>query len=363
MISVSLCMIVKNEEKVLSRCLESVADMVEEIVIIDTGSTDETKKIAKRYTDKIYDFEWEDDFAKARNYGFSKATKEYTLWLDADDVILEEDRKKFQELKESLDPSYDSVQMVYVLATDGNGAATSSLNRNRLVKTSRGFKWIGVVHEFLEVYGKIFYSDICITHKSVKTGKSDRNLKIYEKKLAQKEEFSPRDLYYFGNECFDHALFDRAVENYRAFLDTKKGWVEDCIRACDQAAEALIQLTKNKEAEQYIYESFSYDLPRASLCCKLGYLRLAEKKFEQAIFWYKQAAESDFDRVKATGTIVNYAYYTWLPHLQLCVCYDSVGKYEQAYYHNEMAGLYQPFNPSVLHNKRYLESLLSAKEV
>ena len=77
MISISLCMIIKNEGKVLSRCLDSIKDLVDEIIIIDTGSTDNTKTIASNYTDKIYDFEWNDNFSAARNYSFSKATKDY----------------------------------------------------------------------------------------------------------------------------------------------------------------------------------------------------------------------------------------------------------------------------------------------
>ena len=62
MITISLCMIVKNEEKVLARCLDSIADLMDEIIIVDTGSSDNTKEIAKKYTDKIYDFAWIDDF-------------------------------------------------------------------------------------------------------------------------------------------------------------------------------------------------------------------------------------------------------------------------------------------------------------
>ncbi len=77
MIEISLCMIVKNEEKVLGRCLDSIADLMDEIIIVDTGSTDRTKEIAKKYTEHIYDFEWIDDFSAARNFSFSKATKDY----------------------------------------------------------------------------------------------------------------------------------------------------------------------------------------------------------------------------------------------------------------------------------------------
>ena len=87
MATVSLCMIVRNEEDVLGRCLESVKDIVDEIIIVDTGSTDKTKEIAGRFTNAVYDFPWIDDFSAARNFSFSKATMDYQMWLDADDVI------------------------------------------------------------------------------------------------------------------------------------------------------------------------------------------------------------------------------------------------------------------------------------
>ncbi|HAX35323.1 MAG TPA: glycosyl transferase, partial [Tyzzerella sp.] len=92
-------MIVRQEEKALARCLEGIADAVEEIVIVDMGSTDRTKEIARQFTDKIYDFPWMDDFAAARNFSFSQAVMDYCLWLDADDVLLPEDRRRLQKLK------------------------------------------------------------------------------------------------------------------------------------------------------------------------------------------------------------------------------------------------------------------------
>ena len=89
MITVSLCMIVKNEEQVLRRCLESAKSFADEIILVDTGSTDKTKEIGKTYGGKIFDFPWRDDFAAARNEAFSKATMDYCMWLDADDVVTE----------------------------------------------------------------------------------------------------------------------------------------------------------------------------------------------------------------------------------------------------------------------------------
>ena len=76
MIAISLCMIVKNEEAVLDRCLDSIKDAADEIIIVDTGSSDRTKEIAREYTDKVFDFTWENDFSAARNFAFDQAMME-----------------------------------------------------------------------------------------------------------------------------------------------------------------------------------------------------------------------------------------------------------------------------------------------
>ena len=87
MSSWSLCMIVKNEEDVLERCLNSVRELVDEIIIVDTGSEDGTKQTAERFTDQIYDFQWGDDFAAARNFSFARASGDYLMWMDADEDV------------------------------------------------------------------------------------------------------------------------------------------------------------------------------------------------------------------------------------------------------------------------------------
>ena len=109
MITISLCMIVKNEEKTLDRCLSCVAELMDEIIVVDTGSTDRTKEIAARYTDRIYDFAWVDDFSAARNYAFSKATGDYIYSADADEFLDEENRVRFRLLKENMYPEIEVV--------------------------------------------------------------------------------------------------------------------------------------------------------------------------------------------------------------------------------------------------------------
>ena len=97
-----------------ARCLACVTSFADEIIVVDTGSTDKTKEIAAGFTDKLYDFAWCDDFSKARNYSFSKATQDFIMWLDADDVILQEDQEQLAELKQRLQPEVSIIMMKYL---------------------------------------------------------------------------------------------------------------------------------------------------------------------------------------------------------------------------------------------------------
>ena len=355
-ITISLCMIVRNEEDTIARCLDSVKGIPDEIIIIDTGSTDKTKEIVSQYTDQMYDFVWIDDFAAARNFAFSKATMDYILWLDADDVIAASDHKKFLKLKNNLDPLMDVVNMHYNLGCDQFGAVTFSLRRNRLVKRSKNFHWIGSVHEYLEVYGPVLNSDICVTHKDMGKDDSNRNLTIYEKRLAKGEDFSPRDLYYYANELNDHAFNERAIEFYQKFLNTGQGWVEDNLASCGKLADCFQKLENKDKELEYILKSFQYASPRAEFCCRLGFYFLCLEKYEQGVFWYKMATQLKMP-IDSWGP-KNEACWTWLPHLQLCVCYDRLGKHQLSYEHNEIARRYRPEDTQVLYNKKYLEGVL-----
>ncbi|WP_368901574.1 glycosyltransferase [Oceanobacillus oncorhynchi] len=354
MIKVSLCMIVKNEEEVLRQCLDSVNNLCEEIIIVDTGSTDKTKEIAREYTDKVIDFKWIDDFSAARNFAFKQAASPYILWLDADDVLQEAEQIKFKKLKEELDESVDAVSMLYHIAFDEFGNPTFSYRRNRLVKRERNFKWIGPVHEYLEVYGNIISSDIAVTHR--KTDKSDantvngRNLKIYEKRLERGEAFSPRDLFYYANELKDHGLYQKSVIYYREFLATKKGWVEDEIRACINMAACYRMLGNAEKEIEALVLSITYDVPRPEVSCRIGDLYKGRNLFRKAIIWYRLAIEVDTDDHQG---FQQQSYATWYPHLQLCVCYWQIGEKELAEVHNQKAKYYRPNDSQVLYNEKF----------
>jgi GT2 family glycosyltransferase len=349
--TISLCMIVKDEEAVIGRCLDSVKDLVDEIVIVDTGSSDNTKAIVKRYTDRVFDFQWVDDFSAARNFSFDQARMDYILWLDADDVLDKENREKFVRLRSELEHWVDAVSMLYHLSFDQNGSPTHSLRRHRLVKRINRFRWQGAVHEYLQVGGHVVESDVAVSHMPVERD-PDRNLAIYEKKLAKGETLTPRDLYYFANECLDHGLHEKAIRYYQQFLEGGGGWVEDEIAACGKIADCYLALGDRKKSLESVLRSFHYDVPRAENCCRLGYLFLLEGEHEKAVYWYERALEA----VKPRQGMINHACHTWLPHIQLCVCYDKLGQFEKAYYHNEMAALFNPDSPYVRHNREYLET-------
>lgn len=96
--SISLCMIVRDEEQYLPACIASVKGLVDELIVVDTGSSDRTKEIARQAGAKVFDFSWQEDFAAARNFALTKATKEWVLVLDADEVLAAQDYPRFREL-------------------------------------------------------------------------------------------------------------------------------------------------------------------------------------------------------------------------------------------------------------------------
>ncbi|MGG1632814.1 glycosyltransferase [Rossellomorea sp. NRS-1567] len=353
MISISLCMIVKNEEQVLSRCLDSVKDLVDEINIVDTGSGDGTVEIARAYTDRVYFFEWTGKFTDARNESFRHATKEYIIYLDADDVMLEEDRAKLKKLKNSLDPAVDSVSMYYNAGVDEFGNVTLKYRRNRLVKRSRYYRWEGDCHNYLNVYGNIINSDISITHMKIQHSVG-RNLSIYEDKIARGDEFSPRDYFYYGNELRENGLYKQAIESYTKNIELKEGWVEDKVYACINRADCYHYLNDSQGEMSSLFESLCYSkTPRPEMCSRVGYIFQCKGEYESAIYWYELATSHKEDPDKWSFTYP--AYSTWYPHLQLCVCYDRITNLEKAYEHNELARKFRPKDKNVLYNKELLE--------
>ena len=114
---------------------------------MDTGSGDRTKEIAGNYTDRIYDFVWRDDFSAARNYGLEKASMEYCMWVDADDVMTGAVQEEFLEMKERISVDTDIIMMPYQTGFDEKDRPVFTYYRERIVRNTGAFRFAGKVHE------------------------------------------------------------------------------------------------------------------------------------------------------------------------------------------------------------------------
>lgn len=354
--TISLCMIVRDEESVLGRCLSCVKDIVDEIIIVDTGSNDRTKEIASLYTDKIYDFKWIDDFAAARNYSFSKAQMDYIMWLDADDVIDSDNQRKLMKLKSSLDKSVEIVMMKYNVAFDSDGNPTFSYYRERLIKRSCNFLWKGEIHEAITPRGNIEYNDISVEHKKLKVNDPNRNLRIFQKLIKDGKKLDTRQKFYYARELYFHHKYSEAIEIFNEFFKADDKWVENSISACLDLSRCYRFLGDDKKALQSLFESFIFDSPRAEICCEIGYLKMMHKKYYEAIFWYELASKMKYSI--ENGGFSSVDCYGYIPYMQLCVCYDKIGEYQKACDYNDKAGEIKPEDENFLANKRYFQNLL-----
>jgi tetratricopeptide (TPR) repeat protein len=165
------------------------------------------------------------------------------------------------------------------------------------------------------------------------------------------ELLNPRDQFYYANELSDHKLWERAVAQYERFLAEGKGWIEDNIMACGRLSDCYFNMGRIREAKAKALEAFSFALPRAEACCRIGWLHMSEHNYQDAVWWYKLA--SQLEMPKNTNAILQHACWTWLPHLQLCVCYDRLEQYELANEHNELAAGYIPNDSKVVDNRNY----------
>lgn len=354
MASISLCMIVRDEADTLARCLDSVREAVDEIVIVDTGSVDCTRQIALRYTNRLYEYEWHDDFAAARNFSLDMGAKDFLMWLDADDVLPEKSAEELIRLKNSLTLDTNIVMMPYQTAFDESGKCTFSYWRERLIRRESGLRFKGRVHEAVVPVGRIINADIPVMHCKVKSNVSDRNLRIYEKMEQEREYFEPRAMYYYGRELLQHGRYDKACCILEKFLNNPDGWVENKIDGAMQLAEAKRQSGDWAGELKAILRTFEYDVPRGEACCLLGRYFLERNCYEQAHYWYLQALQTR--RTECKGAFVMEECYGYLPAIMLCVCCDRMGRIQEAEEWNKMAGYYKPDSEECRKNREYFES-------
>lgn len=237
--SLSLCMIVKDEEKYIENCLESVKEYVDEMIIVDTGSTDRTVEICQSYGAKVLDFPWNGSFSDARNYGLERATGDWILWLDADEQVDASDAKKLREVLNS-DDLLLSIHLINYYGDSPDPDKTFEIAHTRLIKNYKGFRFMNNIHEMLnanEIFTKYdappeintvpikvyHYGYLDTVNKEKK--KSERNISMLKKELEQKD-YSPWIEYHIASEYYRlkkyNESFDYVNRSIMAFLKQLK---------------------------------------------------------------------------------------------------------------------------------------------
>lgn len=257
---ISLCIIAKDEEKLISNAINSAKDFVDEIIVVDTGSKDRTVEIAKSFTDKVFKVNFENDFSKIRNFGISKANSEWVLFLDCDEEL---DSFSSKNLKNVIEDEY--VAISFRVSGILDRVKRSAVNDIRLIKKDRDIFFSGKIGEsalksIINTFGreKINYTTLEIKHfgndKNLVNleSKVSRNLKIYNS-ISNKERDGE---YYFklGNEYGRLNNFKKALEMYNiSLLKCDCGdWIEELPRLIINKVKALHMLKCFDEEEMFI---------------------------------------------------------------------------------------------------------------
>ena len=347
---ISLCMIVRDEEEVLGRCLDSAAALADEIVIADTGSRDRTVQIAKTYTENVFSFPWTDDFAAARNFVFSKGTGDYLFWLDADDVIPSGSAALFPELKELLERERpDMVMCPYDVGADQTGKPSSTFYRERFLLREANFLWQGRIHECIAPRGKVVRHGFRVLHLGSHKVRGARNLHIFQK-WAKEEPLGAREKCYYGKELYYNGLYLEAIAVLEEML-RGDGWYVNKIEACKTLSLAYEARGDRENAYLSLFRSFRYGEPRAAVLCMIGRLFKEEKKWREAIVWYEgalvcrdHAEEGDFEEPACRSVT---------PYLELVCCFYALGDKKRAEFFHKKTEELAPEHPSVIYNKQF----------
>lgn len=333
MITISLCMIVKNEEKILRRCLDSIKELMDEIIIVDTGSTDRTKAIAAEYTDKLYDFKWINDFSAARNFAFSKAACDYIYSADADEVVNQENFEKFKDLKETLLPEIEIVQMYY-----GNQLSFGTIYnydrelRPKLFKRLRTFCWEEPVHEMVRLSPVIFDSEIEITHLP-ESSHAGRDLAAFRKQTEKGGGLSKRLQNIYAKELFISGTVEdilKAEEFFTGVADSEG-------ISMDQMKEAVCVIVKAARLRKDYLKMFRYAMKDiasegvSEVCFELGEYYFEAGIYDEAVMWFYNAFHE-------TQSILNIHCSGDLPLLRLADCYECLGLSDMAAQYRRQAG-------------------------
>jgi len=362
--TVSLCMIIKNEISNIENLMQDVCPVIEQVVVVDTGSTDGTleklKELKLQYPSlEIHHFDWVEHFSKARNYSFSFAKNDWVFWLDGDDRV---DSTKLKEFKDNtLDSvAVDAWLLDYNYAQLPSGESLLTLGRERFIRREKNPTWIGAIHETVNISGlrQQHYHGLEIVHnRAGKTIDRGRNLRILTREYEQNPG-DPRTAYYYGKELFDH-IDPKGIEVLEKFVDMPSKYWDDEVNARFRLGKAYLIENKLTEAVNQAEKIYHLDHTRlrAEAYWLWGMVEVKLKNFKAAIRWFKWC----LDEAPPSPRVLNKEYYTWNPRMRLVECYLSLDDIENSLlYLSELEDLL-PYDQNTQNLRKRLNKLTKVR--
>jgi len=286
--TISLCMIVKNEEEFLPRCLQSIKDFVDEIIIVDTGSTDGTVEIAKSFGAKVFIHPWEGSFSKARNYSLKYATCDWILYLDADEELSKEDAPRLKEIVK--DNNYTVISFV-IKNKSKNSTQESYANMIRLFKNFKGIYYEGIVHNTIKYSGKCLESPLSIIHYGYNLSEDKMEEKFLRTSTLLKEQIrtdphNPIPHMYLGISYMGVKMYDEAIEESKAALKLagEKGCLTgDLFVSYYIISAAFFEKGALEESEEYALKKVEMDDQSLDGYCILSFIYYNLKKHDKLL--------------------------------------------------------------------------------
>ena len=287
--TISLCMIVKNEEENLPRCLYSIKDYVDEIIIVDTGSTDRTVEIANDFGAKVFIHPWEGNFSKARNYSLKYATCDWILILDADHELEKADAHKLSETIKDKEANYVFFR-VYDTYKESKNLAVYDFGL--LFRNHIGFHYSGIVHNALITTDAIIKkSNIRIYHHGYNLSEEKMDEKFERtstllKKQIETDSHNPVPHMYLGISHMDRRMYESAIKHSKRAISLSEDNGSnkiDFLVSYYIVSAAYFELNEFKESEIYALKSVEMDNSYLDGYCLLAFAYYNLKEYDKFI--------------------------------------------------------------------------------
>lgn len=303
----ALCMIVRDSSRTLRACLSSVVPWVDELIVVDTGSLDDTRQIAAEFHARVVEFPWCDDFAAARNESLRHAAAPWLFWMDSDDTIDAENGLKLRELANG---PLETGPTAYVMQVHCPGPAGSAectvVDHVKMFRNDPRLRFEGRIHEQIlpairRIDGSVEWTDIFVAHSGVehtleaKRRKQERDLRLLEMELAERPEH-PFVLFNLGMTYADMEQSEPAVRYLKRCLLASSIAESHVRKAYALLVGSLIQLGQDVEARQILGRGRELYPDDPELFFRLGILEHRTKNYAAAIEAYRGALHDQTER-------------------------------------------------------------------